>query len=90
MKKTTMNAYALLLELMMQEMEEAAAEEKRQKEKKHKEQYHCIKCGKEITDFEDTEFKQDEGLMIFTYRCSCGCYAEQIFKVEYDSTEVID
>lgn len=50
---------------------------------------HCIKCGKEITDYEDTEFLQQEGIMKFTYKCDCGFYGEQIFDVTYNRTEEI-
>jgi hypothetical protein len=51
---------------------------------------YCYHCGKEITDYEDTEFKQDEGKLIFTYKCSCGFYGEQHFKVEYERTVPIE
>lgn len=50
---------------------------------------HCVKCGKEIMDYEDTEFLQQEGIMKFTYKCDCGFYGEQIFDVTYNRTEEI-
>lgn len=50
-------------------------------------QTHCIKCGKEITDYEDTEFNQEQREMRFTYKCSCGFYGEQVFDVKYNRTE---
>ena len=50
---------------------------------------YCVKCGKEITDYEDTEFLQQEGEMRFTYKCSCGFYGEQVFDVKYNRTEEI-
>lgn len=52
-------------------------------------QNYCIKCGKEITDYEDTEFNPNEREMRFTYKCSCGFYGEQIFDVKYNRTEEI-
>lgn len=52
-------------------------------------QNYCIKCGREITDYEDTEFNQEQGEMRFTYKCSCGFYGEQVFDVKYNRTEEI-
>ena len=37
---------------------------------------YCVRCGKKITDYEDTEWKEYENTLLLTYRCSCGCYAE--------------
>ena len=51
---------------------------------------YCVQCGKEITDYEETEFKQDEGKLIFTYKCGCGFYGEQHFEVKYQYTKVIE
>ena len=49
----------------------------------------CARCGKEITDYEETEFLQQEGIMVFTYKCSCGFYGQQIFNVVYSHTEEV-
>ena len=55
-----------------------------QKEERH----HCVNCGRQITDYEDTEFNGDE--LIFTYKCpDCGFYGEQHFNVIYSRTEEI-
>lgn len=50
---------------------------------------YCVRCGKKITDYEDTEWKEYENTLLLTYRCSCGCYAEQVYKIEYVKTNII-
>ena len=57
------------------------------KEREAQERNNCMACGKPITDWEDVEQKENE--IIFTYRCSCGCYADQHYKLIYDYTEEI-
>ena len=51
------------------------------------ERNHCQRCGKSITEWEDVEQKENE--IIFSYRCSCGYYADQHYKLIYDRTEEI-
>ena len=48
---------------------------------------HCIKCGQIIKDYYDTEFTQEK--LIFTYKCTCGFYGEQIYNVRYERTEEV-
>lgn len=51
------------------------------------ERNHCKKCGRKITDWEEVE--QTENELILTYRCPCGFYADQHYKLIYDGTEEI-
>lgn len=49
--------------------------------------YHCARCGKLIEDWEEVMFEDDE--LIQTYKCDCGFYGDQHYKVQYDYTEEI-
>ncbi len=76
-----------ILNTFIREMNEQAAALKAQREEN--ERNHCIRCGAEITHFEETEF--DGNSLTMTYKCdSCGCYAEQSFSVAYIGTEEIE
>lgn len=55
---------------------------------KQNEKDYCVKCGREITEYTDTNLC--EGKIIFTYKCECGCCAEQWFNLVYDKTEVLE
>ncbi len=58
------------------------------KQREKEERNNCIRCGKPITDWEEVE--QTDTELIMTYKCSCGCYADQHFKLIYDRTEEIE
>lgn len=48
------------------------------------ERNNCIACGEPISHWEETELTDTE--LILTYRCSCGCYAEQHYSLTYTGT----
>lgn len=76
-----------ILNTFIREMNEAAAALRAQREEN--ERNYCIRCGAEITHFEETEFEGNS--LTMTYRCdNCGCYAEQSFSVAYNGTEEIE
>ena len=58
------------------------------KQREKEERENCMRCGRKITDWEDVE--QTETELILTYKCHCGCYAEQHYKLSYDRTEEIE
>lgn len=76
-----------ILNTLTREMNEQAAALKAEREQY--ERNYCIRCGAEITHYEETEFNGNS--LTMTYRCdSCGCYAEQSFSVAYIETEEIE
>ena len=76
-----------ILNTFIREMNEAAAAMKAKRE--HYERNYCIRCGAEITHFEETQFEGNS--LTMTYKCDrCGCYAEQRFSVAYEETEEIE
>ena len=79
-----MNNYTKHLELEQKLIEMEETIEKLQS----KEETSCGNCGKLIEDYEDVEYKEDE--VILTYRCACGAYAEQYYKLVYNGTKVIE
>lgn len=76
-----------ILNTLIRENREQAAALKAQREEN--ERNYCIRCGAEITHFEETQFEGNS--LTMTYKCdSCGCYAEQRFSVAYEETEEIE
>lgn len=76
-----------ILDIYIREMSEAAAAMKAKREQH--ERNNCIRCGAEITHFEETQFEGNS--LTMTYKCDrCGCYAEQSFTVAYEGTEEIE
>lgn len=76
-----------ILNTLIRENREQAAALKAQREEN--ERNYCIRCGAEITHFEETQFEGNS--LTMTYKCdSCGCYAEQRFSVAYEGTEEIE
>lgn len=55
---------------------------------KQNEKDYCVKCGREITGYVDTDLRENE--IIVTYECECGCRAQQVFNLVYDRTEVLE
>lgn len=80
-----------MLDLFELEAAAAVAENsliKQQIEEQEKyESSHCRQCGKAITDWE--KVKQSNEEIILTYKCPCGYYADQHYKLVYDRTEEI-
>lgn len=74
-----------LLDIIIKENQEQAAALKAEREQL--ERNYCILCGKEITEYEETELTND--YLTLTYRCSCGCYAEQVYALTYQGTQEV-
>ena len=81
-----MENYTKYLEMEQQLIEMEKMLDKLQKEEEQKD--FCIGCGKRIEDWDDVEHTDKE--VILTYRCSCGIYAEQHYKLVYGGTKVIE
>ena len=71
----------------LKEFNQAWAECERKK-REREERNNCMRCGKPIAHWEEVE--QTETELIMSYRCDCGCLAEQHFKLIYDRTEEIE
>lgn len=74
---------AIRLLAQMAEEEAKDLNQKRVEEEKNS----CIECGRPLSNYEITEFS--DGERVVTYKCACGCIAEQHFKLQYLGTEVL-
>lgn len=80
-REETNRAIRLLAQMVGEEAQDL------QKAREQEEKTSCIECGRPLSDYEITEFS--DGERVVTYKCACGCIAEQHYKLQYLGTEVL-